>query len=164
MRRREPRYPLIPKSTSALIPGQYWALPLSDGSFGCGRVIQLMPAGTTGSRVTFLAGVLDWHGGTLPTVTAISGASCLAQGAAHVRSIVLSGGCLLGWRELAADGIEPWLFRGAEHWRNSVVQQGFAPIRPQTPDDVALPVYETWGLEVARLVAERRFVAFEAAE
>lgn len=164
MKRPEPQYPLIPKSTSSLVPGQFWALPLSDGSFGCGRVIQLKPAGMIGSRVAFLAGVLDWHAGVLPTVVTIAGASCIAQGSAHVRSIVMSGGCLLGWRDLAADGIEPWMFRGAEGWKNSVVMQGFTPIRPQTPKDLDLPVYEAWGLEVARLIAERRFGQSTAGE
>ena len=39
---------------------QFWALPLSDGSFGCGRVIQLAPAEMMGARVSFLGAV--WIG------------------------------------------------------------------------------------------------------
>jgi hypothetical protein len=59
----EIKYPLIPKSTKRLMPGHFWALPLSDGTFGCGRIIMLkkIEDGNTHSRL-FLAGVLDWHG------------------------------------------------------------------------------------------------------
>jgi hypothetical protein len=158
MEREGLEYPLVPKSTSSLVPGQFWALPLSDGSYGCGRVVQLKPASMTGSRRLFLAGVLDWHSTELPTAETIARAACMDQGQAHVRSITETGGSLLGWRDLAADGIEPWLFRGAEGWRNSMVQEGLIPARPQTPEDIDLPVFSTWGLQVAQLIAERRFI------
>jgi len=56
------------------------------------------------------------------------------------------------------DGIEPLLFRGAEFWKNSRVTRGLVSIRPQTPDDSALPILSTWGYNVARVIAEARFV------
>jgi hypothetical protein len=106
----------------------------------------------------FLAAVLDWHGTGLPTSELIAGAPCLNQGHVHIRAITRSGGQILGIRDLADDGIEPWLFRGAEFWRNSQVSRGLLPIRPQTPDDEDLPVLLTWGCDVPRLIAETRFV------
>jgi hypothetical protein len=147
-------YPFAPKSTASLRPGQFWALPLSDGTFGAGRVIEVEPA----SRQSFLAGVLDWHGASPPTTDDIAGAACLAQGVAHTNSIVQAGGVLLGLRPLESDGIAPWLVRGAEYWRNSMVYRGMQPVRPQTPEDVVLPVRSSWGLSVAVVIAERRFV------
>jgi hypothetical protein len=158
MRETRCTYPLVPKSVKWLVAGQFWALPLSDGTFGCGRVIEVPPAATRTSRVLFLAGVLDWHGRVLPTSDSIAGSRCLNQGRAHIRAITRSGGAILGFRELEADGIEPWLFRGAEFWRNSEVCRGLAPVRPQTPGDSHLPVLATWGYEVPTILAEDRFV------
>src|SRR5262249_10570900 len=37
----EPTYPFVPRSTAYLRPGQFWAIPLSDGRFACGRVLAL---------------------------------------------------------------------------------------------------------------------------
>ena len=151
-------YPFIPKSTALLIPGQFWALPLSNGLFACGRVIQLAPAGMMGARVSFLGALLDWVASSPPTSTAIAGASCVAQGHFHIKAITETGGELLGHRLLDLDGIRPWLFRGAYGWQNSSVQEGFVPIRPQTLADDKLPVFSTWGYNVIREIAEARFV------
>lgn len=151
-------YPLVPKSANWLIPGQFWALPLSDGTFGCARVIEVPGAETRYSRMEFLAGVLDWHSTVLPTSDSIAGARCMNQGHAHIRAITRTGGEILGFRELAADAITPWLFRGAEFWKNSEVYRGLTPVRPQTPKDDDLPILSTWGYDVARIFAETRFV------
>ena len=158
MKQKRLVYPLIPKSAGWLIPGQFWALPLSDGTFGCGRVIEVPTADQRVSRMEFLAGVVDWHGPVEPTSELIAGAPCLTQGRAHIRAITRTGGALLGHRDLASDGVEPWLFRGAHHHANSEVLRGFMPLRPQTPEDRGLPVLSTWGYDVPRVVAEARFV------
>ena len=150
-------YPFVPKSANWLIAGQFWALPLRNGTFGCGRVIEVPPAETRTSRVEFLAGVLDWHSTTIPTSDSIAGARCLKQGHAHIRAITRTGGEILGYRNLADDGIKPWLFRGAVFWKNSQVLQGLVPLRSQTPDDNELPVLSTWGYDVPRVIAEGRF-------
>ena len=158
MSRKKPQYPFVPKSTSSLVPGQFWALPLSDGSFGCGRVIQLMPKEITGARVSFLAAVLDWHCAEPPTPESIALAPCVAQGHVHLKAITETGGSVLGHRALDADGIQPWLFRRAHGWQNSKVQLGFIPLRPQQPEDCDLPVFSTWGFDFAASIADARFV------
>jgi hypothetical protein len=158
MKIRNLEYPFVPKSANWLISGQFWALPLSDGTFGCGRVIEVPSAEMRFSRMEFLAGVLDWHSNKMPHSDSIAGSRCLDQGHAHIRAITRSGGKVLGFRDLASDGIEPWLFRGAEFWRNSQVCRGLIPIRAQTPDDNRLPVLSTWGYAVACVIAEARFV------
>jgi len=159
MPKRQPAtYPFVPRSALVLLPGQFWAIPLSDGSFGCGRVVQLEPHGGTGSRVMFLAAVLDWHGNALPTVESIAGARCLDQGQAHLKVITETGGCILGHRPLELDNIEPWEFRGAMFHVNSFVHEGLEPVRPQQPADRRLPVLSTWGYRVPAGIAEDRFV------
>lgn len=106
----------------------------------------------------FLAGVLDWHSPNEPTCESIEGARCLDQGRAHISSITLTGGAILGQRDLTSDGIEPWLFRGADFHVNSNVYLGLAPVRPQTAADQELPILGTWGCNVVRVIAEARFV------
>jgi hypothetical protein len=158
MREKRQTYPFVPKTAIWLRAGQFWALPLSDGTFGCARVIEVPLGGVRISRVEFLAGVLDWHSTEMPTFGSIARAPCLAQGHAHIRAITRTGGEILGFRDLGADGIEPWLFRGAHFWKNSQVYRGLVPVRPQTPDDNELPVLTTWGYEVPCVIAEARFV------
>jgi hypothetical protein len=153
----KPTYPFVPRSTAVLVSGQFWAIPLSDGSFGCGRVIELKPPGSVGARVSFLAAVLDWHGEVPPTSEAIAGAKCLDQGQAHLKTITETGGCILGHRPLEQDHIEPWEFRGAGFHVNSFVHKGMQPLRPQQPADKCLPVLSTWGYHVPVVIAEAHF-------
>jgi len=153
-----PAYPFVPRSTAALLPGQFWAIPLSDGSFGCGRVIELKQAGAAGARVHFLAAVLDWHGDNPPTSENIAGARCLAQGKSHLKAITQTGGSILGHRPLELDSIEPWEFRGAEFHVNSYVHKGMQPLRPQQTADKCLPVLSAWGYQVPVQIAEAQFI------
>ena len=155
--KRPPAFPFVPRSTTVLAPGQFWAIPLSDGSFACGRVVQLNPRGGTGSRVMFLAAVLDWHGEAPPTSEAIAGAKCLAQGQAHLKAITETGGRILGHRPLELDNIEPWEFRGAEFHVNSYMHKGMQPARLQQPADKCLPVLSTWGYHMPVVIAEAHF-------
>jgi hypothetical protein len=147
-------YPFVPRSTAALVPGQFWAIPLSDGSFGCGRVIELKPPGSKGARVSFLAGVLNWRSEVPPASCTIAGAKCLDQGVAHLKAITETGGSILGHRLLHLDHIESWEFRGAAFYVNSHVYKGLRPMRPQQPSDTSLPVLRTWGYHVPVHIAE----------
>jgi hypothetical protein len=151
---REICYPFEPKSTASLLPGQFWAIPLSNGSFACGRVLQLAPK----TRVMFLAGLMDWYSDLRPNHESIAGANCIEQGAAHIKTILENGRSILGHRPLELDGIEPWIFRDAEGWKNSCVQYGFNPIRQQRSTDDGLPVFSTWGYSVISRLAENYFV------
>jgi hypothetical protein len=66
---------------------------------------------------------------------------------------------LIRIREFHVDYLDhAQLFRGAEFWKNSQVHRGQTPVRLQTPDGNDLPVLGTWGWEVARVIAETRFV------
>ena len=156
-------YPFTPKSTAKLVPGQYWGIPLSNGTYACGRVVQVLPKGVKGSRVTFLAGLMNWNSPEPPNATIIADAGFLSQGQAHLKAITETGGMILGHRSLEADALNPWLFRSAEFFRNSHVYKGLIKTRPQTPDDDKLPVLETWGFKFIAALAEKEFVRSGAA-
>src|SRR5580765_7586963 len=100
-------YPLIPKTNAQLSPGQFWSIPLADGRFGCGRVLQVDRDKPVGGRTRFIGAILDWVGEAPPTFEAIAGSAVLAVGNAHVRLISFGGGAILGERPLDADVIEP---------------------------------------------------------
>ena len=100
-------YPLIPKTTAHLRPGQFWSIPMADGRFGCGRVLRVDTGRPSGGRTRFIAAILDWVGDSPPSSEAIAGSPVLKVGNAHVRLISFGGGAILGERSLAADGIEP---------------------------------------------------------
>ena len=122
-------YPFIAKSTATLEPGQFWSIPLGDGRFACGRVIQLrLEDGKRDSR-TFLAGLMDWWGRKPPTAERIAGCGVVEQGGASIKTITATGGKILGFRDLSLDSIVPSLFRDA--WAASWVQRGFdLPVCP----------------------------------
>jgi hypothetical protein len=151
-------YPRVPRSAATLLPGEFWSIPLSDGSFACGRVIQAAAREPGASRVIFLAGLLDWHAEAVPTAESIAGASCLAQGSTHIKTILETGGQVLGMRPLGLDAIAPIEWRGAKHFPNSFVYLGLEPIRPQAPTDIQLPVKSTWGFMYIRELANHRFL------
>ena len=102
-------YPFIPKSTSRLERGQFWAIPLADGSFGAGCVVRRhyardqYPKGKASSR-TFIAGVVAWHGDTQPTAQALDGCALFRHAFAHIKVITSSGGQILGQAALAFSG------------------------------------------------------------
>ena len=147
-------YPFEPKSARALLPSEFWAIPLTDGTFACGEVVQPSP-GTKGfSRVLFLAGLLNWRSKVRPTAKSIELATCLAQGKLHYEAIAHVGGQILGCRNSGV--VEPWLFRGAEGPQDSQVLRGLLPLQPQRAADADLPVIQVWGYDIPRLLAEKR--------
>ena len=139
-------YPFRPKSSTNLRPGDFWALPLKNGKYGCGRVIALKEQGQTGSRSMLLAGLMNWVGHSLPTTAAIAGCRTHAQGQVHLRCIWETGGEILGNRPLIEDNIEPALFLSESPGQNCMLMQGYGVVRPATSDEqLQLPVFPTWG-------------------
>ena len=114
-----------------LRPGQFWSVPLSDGRFGCGRVLGVDRAPGYGSRTWFLGAVLDWVDAEPPTAEAISGAPVLEVGHAHIDVITSDGGVILGE----------------------------TPLTDVPPDSEQVMSY--WGAGYAKTRAERRFIAHD---
>ncbi len=156
-------YPFIPKSTLRLRPGDFWSIPLSNGHFGCGRVIELPPSGRPGSRTMFLAGLLDWSSASAPTPLTIAGRRVLEQGAVHLKALTENGGAILGNRPLELDGIEPAWFLDSSPGNNCMLMKGYEVMRAATLEEQArLPVFSTWGYRVIVGLAEDYFVKGKA--
>lgn len=166
---RQINYPFVPKSTASMRPGQFWQIPLSNGCFACGRVLQLPgpkaanssgersrngECQAAGSRTMFYAGLMSWCGDQLPTAESIARHSLLDQGSVHLRTILRNGGEILGCRPLELDGIEPRL-----EVEGSKLMQGFRVVRDATPEEQqSLYVASTWGYCFIVALAERHFV------
>ena len=98
-------FPLTPRSTAKIESGDFWSVPLRRGGwFGCGRVLQLLD-----SRVLLVVGLLDWCESQPPSAESIAGAPVLAVGSVNIKAIELTGGALLGHRDLGLDGGLPRL-------------------------------------------------------
>ncbi len=83
------KYPFEPRSNSYLVPGQFWGVPFSDGSWACGRVGDQSEPDVyfQGNSRTFLAGLMNWDGDDPPTSENIAGQNLVARGWAHVATI-----------------------------------------------------------------------------
>jgi hypothetical protein len=148
------KYPFTPKSNRHLSPGDFWAIPLVDGSFGCGIVLELYPTGLPGSKIAFLAGLLNWHGSLPPTSESIAGSHTLEQGVAHILAITQTGGEVLGNRPLELDGIEPWVFISGD-----VIQKGFTGIRVwKLEDNDRYRPLSWWGYDVIQIFANEHLL------
>ena len=151
------RYPFVPKSTAQLLPGQFWAVPLSEGRFACGRILQLggseLPAKSRG----FFGGLHTWVGTKEPTAQSITVAPFLAFGAMHIRAITETGGAVLGEVPLinfalptflsAMGGPDTELLAGAEAVRKA-----------KRSEWGTFPVLSYWGYGHIREIAEHQLV------
>lgn len=136
-------YPMIPKTTSNLLPGAFWGIPLESGRYGCGVVLDVK----TGSRTALIVGLTDYLGQVVPDEAGLKGHRLLDQGQAHIKSILHSGRTILGRIDLEAYRLQPVLMRDS-HERGGSVLQGYRRLRAQSRADSALPVMSTWGYSV----------------
>lgn len=151
---QEPRYPFVPKSNAYLVPGQFWAIPLVTGRYGCGRVLDLDREQAVGARTSFWAGLMDWCGDRPPDEADLEGiADIVHHGEAHILTITRSGGEILGHRALELDHVEP------RHADGGHLYCGYRRLRPAT--DVERKLYgrfgNTLGFGFLRVVAEKRW-------
>lgn len=152
-------YPIKPKTNKDLVPGQFWAIPLSSDRYACGRVIELPSKKGIGSRTMFLAGLMDWHGPKPPISEDLIGCQTLLQGAAHLMTIHETGleGKISGYRSLELDGIRPEYFRSQQF--GGMLMKGLNELRPIKKDEEdKYVVYSTWGYTVIKDLAESYFV------
>jgi len=128
-------YPLTPKTTAHLRPGQFWSIPMSDGRFGCGQVLRADTGSATGGRTRFIGAILDGVGDAPPDAEAIAGSAVLAVGNAHVRLISFGGGAILGATAPRLQAVTPGL---GSRRRNDAAAAllGLPPVRE--PDDWAV--------------------------
>lgn len=152
-------YPFVPRSTRDLRPGQFWAVPLSDGRFACGRVAQLGGTQVPAPTRCFFAALQDWIGESPPTAEALAGGRILRWGVMHIRAITRTGGAILGERPLAADGIVLPQLVTARLGHGVQLLEGANDVRLATREEMqTLPVITYWGLDVIRVAAEHHLV------
>ena len=126
------QYPFVPKSTTLLLRGQFWSIPLPSGFFGAGCVVgRHLAKGKVSSRV-FIAAVLNWRGRRPPTADDLVQRTVADFGFAHVKTITSAGGAVLGKCEAELGGL------------------------PEEAEALSLPA---WGLRVAEIIASRKVVA-----
>ncbi len=131
------KYPLLPKSNRYLKPGQFWPIPLVDGRYACGRVIDVVPPDGSDPYVpnlgtrSFLAGLMDWVGESPPEAQDLEGAVLLDQGLAHIGAIAIGDGCIRGERSFQADEVSPLLWVTPRNLADPVryLYRGFHRIR-----------------------------------
>ncbi|KXY47270.1 Imm26 family immunity protein [Bacillus mycoides] len=127
-------YPFKPKSNRYLVPGQFWAIPLDNRKFVCGRVIEMEP----NSRRGFLAGLMDWIGDSPPIAEDLKGCKTLIQLNVHIKTIheTALDGCISGYRSLKLDGIEEDYFTSQlVHDENCMLMKGYAVLRQATQEE-----------------------------
>lgn len=121
-------YPFIPKSTTHLMRGQFWPIPLSNGQYGVGCVVgAMLKNGLKNSRV-FIAGVPLWIGDEPPTAQNLFQAKLYKFGFLHIKSIKEVGLPIVGGAEIECDS---------------------APLSAESLE------LTTWGYEVPRALCER---------
>ena len=150
-------YPFRPRSTAPLVPGQFWAVPLPDGRFACGRVLQLGGSEIPTPNRTFFGGLLDWIGTESPTADAIAGSQLVKTGVMHIKAITELGGEILGHRPLEADGIELPTLLSAHGGPGTKVLLGADALRPAKREEWGnRPVLGIWGYNFIQQLAAHR--------
>jgi hypothetical protein len=160
--KRKEMYPFIPKSTAYMKEGQFWDIPLSNGQYACGRVLQFDYSTGKRNSKSFLAGLLDWMGETPPSSNAIYGAKLLEQGRAHIKTIEFNKGLIRGFRPLELDNITPLLELSHMPVNDCRLMKGFESLRLATIEEQkTLYIGSSWGLGIISILAESYFVRKE---
>jgi len=151
-------YPFRPRSTATLAPGQFWEVPLPDGRFACGRVLQLGGSEIPTPTRSFFGGVHDWIGGEPPTTDSIAGRRLLETGIMHIKAITELGGEVQGCRSLPLDGIELPILLSAHGGSGTMLLRGADVLRPAQRDEWGkFPVLGYWGYDFIRQLAIHHF-------
>lgn len=147
-------YPFIPKSNTKLLPGDFWAVPLEDGTFGCGLVFEKPPTGMPGSKVSFLGGLLDWHGCKAPVEAELGKRKALQIGIMHVMAINETGGQVLGRIQPWWSTRNPFLVRNGNDL--SLARSATRLLKGKLP--WSCENLSWWGYDVIQVLANRKFV------
>ncbi|MDF1763846.1 MAG: hypothetical protein P1U57_10585 [Oleibacter sp.] len=153
------KYPFVPKSTAYLKEGQIMSIPLSDGSYACGRILQLKVEGEKRDSRMFIAGLMDWHGNEPPCSEAISGTKILAHGQVHVKTVKECGAEIVGYLDLGEDNTQIPLSLDQSPGRNCRLRRGYDLLDPASDSEQStLHVFSTWGFKVMKNLAEKHYV------
>lgn len=159
MASKKPSYPFIAKTTAYLTDGDFWSIPLSDGRFACGRVLQVTDKDGDRHRNFFGAGLMDWIESAPPTANALSGHVATEQARCYVEAIALSPLGILGNRPLHLDGITLVEELAWSPVNNVPIVRGIdLPRRATNEEKRTLPMGRWWYKDSLQELAERKFV------
>lgn len=107
-----------------------------------------------------LIGLMNWIGNALPRDRDLHGLKTVQQAQINLRSILETGGSILGHRPLEADQIEPDLFLSEAPGQNCLMMKGYEILRKATLEEQAtLQGFPTWGYLIiqhrAQMLADR---------
>jgi hypothetical protein len=91
---------MAPARTAELEVGDFWAVQLPDGRFGCLQITGVRRSGPS-SRTTFYAAVVDWAGQQPPAVDDIRDRELLVQGLTRLEVFTKGGAKIIGNATLA---------------------------------------------------------------
>lgn len=142
-------YPLVPKSTVNLRPGQFWAIPMDDGRFACGRILQLGGEENPTPTRAFFGGLHAWVGLNPPRAATSFGKIFVDVGMMHIRAVTNSGGHILGERDLVQDEIQLPELLSAHGGAGTMILSGAAHVRRARREEWGkMPVLRVWGYDV----------------
>jgi hypothetical protein len=140
-----------------LRPGQYWAVPLPNGRFACGRVIQIGAGAIPTPSRAFFGGLQEWLGMEPPTGESIAGSKIIEWGVMHIRAITETGGEILGERALDRDGIVPPQQLSSWGGPGTQLLRGAEPVGIASAEQWGkLPALGYWGTDFIEQLAIQR--------
>ncbi len=148
-------YPFQPKSSRSLRPGHYWAIPLDDGRYGCGVVVETDGVDVPGG---VMAALLEWSGDQPPTNDDIDHVNqVLHHGIMGIKAITDCGDLVRGQRDLVRYPIE--LPETVSHRGGGTVWvlRGTRRVREATKEEARdMPAQSTLGFRVLQVRANAR--------
>lgn len=146
-------YPLVPKKASEIQEGDYYYIPLSNGKYACGRLLEIQRK--SGRRTkTILVGLHNWSGDAYPTKEDIHQCEIIKQGVIHLNSISHVKGEILGHKPLSEDDLKPLLQMEAGYLIDGFENIGEIPVE----DYKKYSRRSSYGLNVIKLLSEKHFV------
>jgi hypothetical protein len=107
------QFPFTPARTADLEVGDFWAVQLTDGRFGCYQVTDVRRSGPL-SRAAFYAGIVDWTGAQPPSADDILGRDLLTQGLTPLAVFTKGGAKVIGNGSVAGPPLDgDNLFQGS---------------------------------------------------
>lgn len=137
--------------------GNIISLPLSNGFYACGVVLQFDYSTGKRNRTSFIIGLLDWTSQNIPTSETISSSSVIEHGQVHVKTIGETNSEIIGL--LSKDLFEIPLSLDQAPSKDCHLRQGFEILRlASTEEQSKYSVFKTLGYNVFRILAEKHFV------
>jgi len=140
-------------------PGSFWDIPLENGYYGAGIVLERCPRQRQGHTRMFLAGLLDWIGKDIPTERDILSTGVAAQGFAHLYAVTKNKGMIRGCIDLSRTAIKPGIWRDSHVGPDVRLRRGYTDLGPSRAEAnwQELPVASTWGYGVIVVLARKLY-------